>query len=103
MYLDFIFFAVVLITGILMLKGKGEAVIMWFITKPRYQKEQIDSLKLCKFIGKLVTAAAGCVLLWIIGELTDIFMFTVIGLVALIVIAIFGYFYTHTGNRFNKK
>ncbi len=103
MYFDFAAFAIVLAVGLLMAFGKGQAFIMWFITKPRCKKEEIDSLSLCRFIGRLVICASGCVLLWIIGEFTQINVFTIVGLVLLVLIALFGYIYTHTGNRFRKK
>ena len=69
----------------------------------KYEKEQIDMIKLSRFIGKLLFIACGCVVLFIIGEWADLFYITTIGLIILVGIALFGYFYTHTGDRFKKK
>lgn len=103
MIVDFGALIVLFVIALIFYKGNAAPIVEWLNTRPRYEREQIDMVKLSTFIGKILFVACGCIVLFIIGEWADLFYITTAGAVILIGIAIFGYFYTHTGDRFKKK
>ncbi|MDD5923791.1 MAG: DUF3784 domain-containing protein [Clostridia bacterium] len=102
MTVDIVFAVVLVLIGIYFYLGKGADIIKWLNTMPIDKKERRDMVALSKFIGKLFFVACGCIILMIIGEITDIYQFNIAGVALLIIDVVFGYFYTHSGDRFNK-
>lgn len=51
------------ILGIMFLCGKGSFLIAGYNTASKAEKEKIDEKKLCRYVGKLMFAFAGCFLI----------------------------------------
>ena len=83
-----------LILGVIFLKGKGAFLIAGYNTASKAEKEKIDEKKLCRYMGRLMFALAGCFfdkirLLWL-------------GLGLVFIVSIGGIIYINTGDRVKK-
>ena len=103
MLVDIFVILVIIAVGIIFYTGKGAVIVEWFNTMPRPDKEKRDMHALSVFIGKLFFVAAILVGIITVGDTLKIFWLTLAGIILLIIDVLFGYFYTHTGDRFNKK
>ena len=103
MIVDIFVILLIIAIGIVFYTGKGAVIVEWFNTMPRPDKEKRDMRALSVFIGKLFFVAAVLVGIITVGDVFKIFWLSIAGVVLLIGDVLFGYFYTHTGNRFNKK
>lgn len=100
--LDGIFVGLFLILGIVFLRGKGSFLIAGYNTASQSEKEKIDEKKLCRYVGRLMFAFAGCCLILMASELLKKMWLLWLGLILFFVIAIGGVIYINTGNRLQK-
>lgn len=91
-----------IILGVVFYRGKGSFLISGYNTASKAEKEKIDESRLCRFMGRLMLALAGC---WLIIAFGDIFKTTAvlwIGAGLFLASAIGAVVYMNTGNRFRK-
>src|SRR5690625_3212852 len=91
-----------IIVGIVFYSGKGAFLIAGYNTMPQEEKNKIDTVALCKFMGKMMFGLSFSMIFWILSEVfenTNLFFF---GLLLFIGIVIFALIYVNTGNRFKK-
>ena len=93
----------IIVIGLIFFSGKGAVVVEWLNTMPKPDKENRDMHKISVFIGKLFFAAAGCVTIITVGDTFKLNLLSLCGVILLVAIVIFGYFYTHKNKKFNKK
>lgn len=88
--------------GIIFINGKGSSLIAGFNTMSPEEKENYDTVALCKFMGKMMFVLSFCMLFWLLSEVyaTD-WLFTV-GIIIFIGAVAFMLIYANTGNRFKK-
>ncbi|WP_067837488.1 DUF3784 domain-containing protein [Amphibacillus sediminis] len=90
------------VLGIIFIKGKGASLIAGYNTKTAEEKNQYDTVALCKFIGKMMFALSFSMLFWILSLVYEIIELFVFGLVLFIGIVVFTILYVNTGRRFKK-
>ena len=91
-----------ILLGIVFLRGKGAALIDGYNTASEEEKLEIGEKKLCRFMGKLMFALAGC---WLIAASGEVFHTKALfwaGLTLFLVAVIGGVIYANTGHRFDK-
>ena len=91
-----------ILLGVLFLHGKGAFLIAGYNTASKEQKEHTDEQKLCRCVGKLMFALAGCWLVIASSVLFQRMLFLWIGLGLFFVVCIGGVIYMNTGNRFHR-
>ena len=89
--------------GILFLRGKGAFLIAGYNTATSQEKAATDEKKLCRFMGKLMFALAGCWLIAAAGEVFHIPALLWISQAAFLLTAIGGAILANTGDRFRKE
>lgn len=91
------------VLGIVFLNGKGAGLIAGYNTAPEEEKLKTDEKKLCRFMGKLMFALAGC---WLVVASSELFhkpsLFWT-GLSLFLVVTAVGLIYANTGHRFEKE
>ncbi|MCM3317153.1 DUF3784 domain-containing protein [Rummeliibacillus stabekisii] len=88
--------------GIIFINGKGSSLIAGFNTMSPEEKENYDTVALCKFMGKMMFVLSFCMLFWLLSEVyASDWLFTV-GIVLFIGVVVFMLIYANTGNRFKK-
>ncbi|MFD1068005.1 DUF3784 domain-containing protein [Oceanobacillus locisalsi] len=91
-----------IVTGIFLINGKGSFLISGYNMLPKEDKEQYDTVALCKFMGKMMFAISLSVLLWVLSDIYGRDWLFVLGMVLFVAIVIFMLVYMNTGNRFKK-
>ena len=89
--------------GVLFSKGKGAFLIAGYNTMPRAKKERYDQRALCRFMGKLMFALAGCWCPVVLGTVLDLGWLLGAGIAAFLAVIFGGMIYANTGNRFRKR
>lgn len=88
--------------GIIFINGKGSSLIAGFNTMSPEEKENYDTVALCKFMGKMMFVLSFCMLFWLLSEVyASDWLFTV-GIVLFIGVVAFMLIYANTGSRFKK-
>lgn len=97
-----IFTVIFCLSGIMLLKGKWTFLIAGYNTMGKRERSRYDKKALCIFMGKTMFCFALGSVLWILGGVFDSSLLDGIGLIIIIVLAVFIVVYTNTGNRFKK-
>jgi len=90
------------ISGILMLLGRGSFLIAGCNTLPKEEKDKYNTKALCKFMGKIILPMGLITPLIAIGGIYNISWLITVYVVAMIGLLIFAIIYSNTGNRFIK-
>ncbi len=90
------------ILGIIFLKGKGSSLIAGYNTASRAEKEKIDEKKLCRYVGKLMFALAGCFFIMMLSDIFHKMWILWLGLGLVFMVSIGGIIYINTGDRIKK-
>ncbi|MGN0969021.1 MAG: DUF3784 domain-containing protein [Oscillospiraceae bacterium] len=98
-----IFVAVFVVLGIVFFKGKGAFLIAGYNTSSREERAKYDEKALCRFMGKLMFACAGCFVLSALGNVLEQMALVWLGIILMLVICITAVIYANTGNRFKRK
>ena len=94
--------ALFVLLGILFLRGKGTSLIAGYNTASPQEKAATDEKKLCRYMGKLMFALAGCLLIAAVSEVVHNRVFLWIGMAAFLLTAVVGAILANTGDRFRK-
>lgn len=92
-----------IILGIVFSLGKGANLIAGYNTASKREKDQYDKSALCRFVGKLMFAVAGCWAIYVIGLFCASEKLIAFGIMLLLIVVVVGIIYANTGNRFKKK
>ena len=98
---DFILAGAAIIVGIMLLTGHGDIFMKGGNTQLR--KAKYDEKALCRFMGRLMFAMAGCWALVALGTLLDRLWIYYLGLGLFLTVIFGGVLYANTGRRFQKK
>lgn len=90
------------ILGIVFLRGKGSFLIAGYNTASKAEKEKIDEKKLCRCVGELMFAFAGCFLILMASGIFEKMWLMWLGLALFLGTAIAGVICMNTGNRLKK-
>lgn len=93
---------ILVILGIVFLKGKGSFLIAGYNTAPKAEKEQIDEKTLCRYMGKWMFSFTGCFLVIMASDVSGKTWLLWLGLALVFVVGIGGAIYINTGNRLGK-
>lgn len=102
MYVTIIIIGFFIVLGIIFLNGKGSFLIAGYNTLPEKEKENYDTVSLCKFLGKSMFALAFSMSFWVLSDAFEIKWLFYIGLILFICIILFILIYSNTKNRFKK-
>ncbi|MGM8216604.1 DUF3784 domain-containing protein [Bacillaceae bacterium W0354] len=91
------------ILGIVFMNGKGSFLIAGYNTMSQEEKEKYNIVALLKFMGKMMFALSGSMLLWVLSVAYEMSWLFVIGLALFIAMIAFMIIYINTGNRFKKQ
>lgn len=89
--------------GILFSKGKGAFLIAGYNTMPKAKKTRYDKAALCRFMGRLMFAMAGCWCPVALGTLLDQDWLYGAGIAAYLIVIAGGVIYANTGKRFQMR
>ena len=89
--------------GVLFSKGKGAFLIAGYNTAFRSEKENYDEKALCRFMGRLMFALAGCWIPVFLGTMLKLDWLYGAGIAAVLIVIVVGLIYANTGHRFQKK
>lgn len=92
-----------LVLGAVFYQGKGAFLIAGYNTASKEEKAKYEEKALCRFMGKLMFALAGCQGLMALGLLAAGMWLFWVGLAAFLAVTLGGVIYANTGNRFLKK
>ncbi len=88
--------------GVMFLKGKGASLIAGYNTSSPQEKAATDEKKLCRFMGRLMFALAGCLLVSAAGTIFGSMATLWLGFALFLITAIGGAILANTGDRFKK-
>ncbi|WOV84539.1 DUF3784 domain-containing protein [Sporosarcina jeotgali] len=88
--------------GVVLINGKGSFLIAGFNTLPSEEKEKVNVIALCKFMGKMMFALSFSMLFWLLGEAYDSNWLFCMGLILFLALVVFMLIFINTGNRFKK-
>lgn len=92
-----------LVLGLILSRGKGAFLIAGYNTASKAEKAKYDEKALCRFMGKIMFALAGCQGIMALGILVVGMWLYYVG-IGLFLVVVFGtVIYANTGNRFQKK
>ena len=94
---------VFLLLGILFTRGKGAFLIAGYNTASKAEKAKYDERDLCRFMGKLMFALAGCQCVMAMGLVRFGMWLFWVGMAAFLAVVFGGVIYANTGNRFYKE
>lgn len=92
-----------LVLGVVFSQGKGAFLIAGYNTSSKEEKAKYDEKALCRFMGKLMFAMAGCWMVIALSAVLDRVWLLLLGLGLYLVVLFGGVIYANTGNRFRKK
>ncbi len=91
------------VLGLVFFRGKGAFLIAGYNTASKEEKAKYDEKALCRFMGRLMFAMAGCWALVALGTLLDRLWIYYLGLGLFLTVIFGGVVYANTGRRFQKK
>lgn len=92
-----------LVLGLILSRGKGAFLIAGYNTASKAEKAKYDEKALCRFMGKVMFALAGCQGVMALGILAVGMWLYYVG-IGLFLAVVFGtVIYANTGHRFQKK
>lgn len=91
-----------IVLGIIFSSGKGSFLIAGYNMLPKEEKNQYDSIALCKFMGKMMFALSFSMIFWVLSEALDLKWLFFVGLILFLSIIMGMLIYANTGNRFKK-
>ena len=94
--------ALFVLLGVMFLRGKGASLIAGYNTASPKEKAATDEKKLCRYMGRLMFALAGCFVITAIGDFIGSMALFWLGLAAFLATAIVGAILANTGDRFRK-
>lgn len=97
-----VFTVVCVLAGIMLLRGKWAVLIAGYNTMSKKEKRRYDEKALCRFTGKIMFGFAIGSVLFILGGIWDNSVLDGIGLLIIIVLAVFMVAYMNTSNRFKR-
>ena len=89
--------------GVVFSMGRGAFLIAGYNTASKAEKAKYDEKALCRFMGKLMFALAGCQCAMGLGLFWTKMWLYWAGLAAFLAVILGGVIYANTGNRFQKK
>ncbi|WP_052131456.1 DUF3784 domain-containing protein [Planococcus sp. CAU13] len=92
-----------LVLGLYLLQGKGGWLIAGYNTLPSEEKKKYDEAALCKATGKLILAITFTIALITAGDVLDMEILMISGIILMILSIISGIIYLNTGERFKKR
>ena len=92
-----------LLLGVVLSLGKGAFLIAGYNTASKAEKAKYDEKALCRFMGKIMFAMAGCQGIMALGILVVGMWLFWVGIAAFLAVAFGTVIYANTGNRFRKK
>ena len=95
--------ALFVLLGVVFSKGKGAFLIAGYNTASKVKKEEYDEKALCRCMGKLMFALAGCWVPVAVGAMLDWMWLLWLGLGLYVVVILGGVIYANTGGRFLKE
>ena len=91
-----------LLLGLVFSRGKGAFLIAGYNTASKAEKARYDEKALCRFMGRLMFAMAGCWAVVALSTLLDREWLLFLGLGLYLVVIFGGVIYANTGNRFRR-
>ncbi len=91
------------VLGAVLFSGRGAFLIAGYNTMPKSERAKYDVKRLCRGVGKLLFAIAGC---WVLIALSAVFDSAALywcGLGLTLAVAIGGIVYMNTGNRYKNE
>lgn len=95
--------ALFVILGLIFCRGKGAFLIAGYNTASQAEKAKYDEKALCRFMGKMMFALAGCQAVMALGILAVGMWLFYVGLGLFLAVCFGSVVYMNTGNRFCKK
>lgn len=92
-----------LLIGVVFSMGKGAFLIAGYNTASKAEKARYDEKALCRFMGKIMFALAGCQGIMALGILVVGMWLFWVGIAAFLAVIFGTVIYANTGNRFKKK
>lgn|SRR5699024_9264841 len=94
--------ALFVVLGIFLLNGKGSFLIAGYNTMSPEDKEKYDTVRLTKFMGKMMFALSFSMLFWILSIAYERNWLFSLGLILFFGMVVFMIIYVNTGDRFKK-
>ena len=94
--------ALFVLLGVMFLRGKAASLVAGYNTASPQEKAATDEKKLCRYMGRLMFALAGCFVIAAIGDLIGSMTVFWLGLAAFLVTAVVGAVLANNGDRFRK-
>ena len=98
-----IMIALFLVLGLIFSRGKGAFLIAGYNAASKAEKARYDEKALCRFMGKIMFALAGCQGIMALGILVVGMWLFWVGIAAFLAVAFGTVIYANTRNRFQKK
>ena len=95
--------ALFIVLGLVFSRGKGAFLIAGYNTASKAEKVKYDEKVLCRFMGKIMFALAGCQGVMALGMFMIGMWLFWMGIAAFLAVAFGTVIYANTGNRFQKK
>ncbi|MGN9095977.1 DUF3784 domain-containing protein [Flintibacter porci] len=95
--------ALFLVLGLIFSRGKGAFLIAGYNNASKAEKARYDEKALCRFMGKIMFALAGCQGIMALGILVVGMWLFWVGIAAFLAVAFGTVIYANTRNRFQKK
>lgn len=95
--------ALFIVLGLVFSRGKGAFLIAGYNTASKAEKAKYDENALCRFMGRIMFALAGCQGVMALGVLVVGMWLFWVGIAAFLAVACGTVIYANTGNRFQKK
>lgn len=92
-----------LVLGLIFAQGKGAFLIAGYNTASKAEKARYDEKALCRFMGKIMFALAGCQGIMALGILVVGMWLFWVGIAAFLAVTFGTVIYANTGNRFRKN
>lgn len=92
-----------IVMGLILHTGRGSFLIAGYNTLSSAEKEQYDTKKLCRFVGKILLFIGFITPLFAIGGIYDIEWLPIACSFGIIALCVFAVIYCNTGNRFKKQ
>ena len=88
--------------GVMFFRGKGAGLVAGYNTAAPQEKAATDEKKLCRYMGKLMFALAGCFLVVAAGALFGSKTVFWLGFALFLIVAVVGAILANTRDRFRK-
>lgn len=87
--------ALILIIAIVLLLGKGSFLIAGYNMLPKEKKEKVDTVRFCRFMGKIVLSICCSSVLLLASQVTGVEAFNIIALIILALSVIIALVWSH--------